>query len=157
MNTNMLFIGLAKNSGFVGKQPIDAEKIEKTLSTMLPSERILTLSYREKNFKDYALLIQTLRQTEKNHEMNFWNSQQHPMGTAPLLEVHANIKKSDQNGNIQSGSSAGKGKHKRTRNPRGKLQKGKELLSQKPIKTKTLAKSVVVTIMWQRSVGPRNI
>ena len=74
MNTNMLFIGLAKNSGFVGKQPIDAEKIEKTLSTMLPSERILTLSYHKKNFKDYALLIQTLRQTEKNHEMNFWNS-----------------------------------------------------------------------------------
>ena len=59
---------------FCGKEPTEAEKIEKTLSTMLPSERILTLSYREKNFKDYALLIQTLRQTEKNHEMNFWNS-----------------------------------------------------------------------------------
>ena len=47
------------------------------------------------------------------------------MGTAPLPEVHANIKKSDQNGNTQSGGSTGKGKHKRTRQPRGKFQKGK--------------------------------
>jgi len=54
---------------FCGKEPTELEKIEKTLSTMLPSERILTLSYREKNFTDYALLIQTLRQAEKNHEI----------------------------------------------------------------------------------------
>ena len=83
---------------FCEKEPIETEKIEKTLSTMLPSERILTLSYREKNFTDYALLIQTLRQAEKNHEIIIWNSQQRPMGTAPLLEVHANIKQSAQNG-----------------------------------------------------------
>ena len=42
---------------FCGKKPTEAENIEKTLSTMLPSKRILTLSYREKNFTDYALLI----------------------------------------------------------------------------------------------------
>ena len=82
---------------FCGKEPTELKKI-KTLSTMLPSERILTLSYCEKNFTDYPLLIQTLRQAEKNHEITIWNSQQRPMGTAPLLEVHANIKQSAQNG-----------------------------------------------------------
>ena len=87
---------------------------------MLPSERILTLSYREKNFTDYALLIQTLHQAEKNHEITIWNSQQCPMGTAPLTEVHANIKQSGQNGKAQYGGSSGKGKRKRTRKPRGK-------------------------------------
>jgi len=97
---------------FCGKEPPEAEKIEKILSTMLPSEIILTLPYREKNFTDYALLILTLRQAEKNHVITIWNSQQRPMGTAPLPEVHANIKKSDQNGNTQSGGSTGKGKHK---------------------------------------------
>ena len=79
---------------------------------MLPSERILTLSYREKNSTDYALLIQTLRQAEKNHEITIWNSQQRPMGTVPLPEVHANIKQSGQNGKTQSEGSSGKGKHK---------------------------------------------
>jgi len=97
---------------FCGKEPTELEKIEKTLSTMLPSERILTLSYREKNFTDYALLIQTLRHVEKNHEITIWNSQQRPMGTAPLSEVHANNKQSGQNGKTQSGGSSGKGKHK---------------------------------------------
>ena len=94
---------------------------------MLPSERILALSYREKNFTDYALLIQTLHQAEKNHEITIWNSQQRPMGTAPLPEVHANIKQSAQNGKAQYGGSSGKGKRKRTRKPRGKFQKGKDI------------------------------
>ena len=67
---------------FCGKEPTEAEKIEKTLSTMLPAERILTLSYREKNFTDYALLIQTLHQAEKNHEITIWNSQQRPCTSA---------------------------------------------------------------------------
>ena len=97
---------------FCGKEPPEAEKIEKTLSIMLPSETILTLSYREKNFTDYALLILTLRQAEKNHVITIWNSQQRPMGTAPLPEVHANIKQSAQNGKTQPGGSSGKGKHK---------------------------------------------
>ena len=121
---------------FCGKEPTEAEKIEKTLSTMLPSERILTLSYREKNFTDYALLIQTLRQAEKNHEITIWNSQQRSMRTAPLPEVHANIKQSSQNGKTQSGGSSGKGKRKRTCKPRGKLQKGKGVTKPKYDKNK---------------------
>ena len=35
---------------FCEKEPIDADKIEKTLSTMLPSERILQQQYCERNF-----------------------------------------------------------------------------------------------------------
>ena len=116
---------------FCEKEPIETEKIEKTLSTMLPSERILTLSYREKNFTDYALLIQTLRQAEKNHEITIWNSQQRSMGTTPLPEVHANIKKFDQNGNTQSGCSTSRGKRQRTRKSRGKFQKGKDISESK--------------------------
>ena len=35
---------------FCEKEPSDADKIEKTLSTMLPSKRILQQQYRERNF-----------------------------------------------------------------------------------------------------------
>ena len=52
------------------------------------------------------------------------------MGTAPLPEVHANIKQSAQNGKAQYGGSSGKGKRKRTRKPRGKFQKGKDDVSE---------------------------
>ena len=52
------------------------------------------------------------------------------METAPILEVHANIKQSGQNGKTQSEGSSGKGKHKWTRKPRGKFQKGKDDVSE---------------------------
>ena len=78
---------------FCEKESSEAEKIEKTLSTVLPSERIITQQYREKNFTEYSSLIQTLKQTEKSHELTVWNSNQHPLGTAPLPAVHANAKK----------------------------------------------------------------
>jgi hypothetical protein len=91
---------------------------------MLPSERILTLSYREKNFKAYALLIQTLRQAEKNHELTIWNSQQRPLGTASLPEVHANMKKFVQTGNTQPGGSTSKGKRKRTHKATWQIREG---------------------------------
>ena len=77
---------------FCEKEPSEADKIEKTLSIVLPSERILTQQYREKNFTVYSSLIQTLEQAEKSHELIVWNSNQHPLGTAPLPEVYANAK-----------------------------------------------------------------
>ena len=46
---------------FCKKEPSEAEKIEKTLSIVLPSERIITQQYREKNFTEYSSLIQTLK------------------------------------------------------------------------------------------------
>ena len=78
---------------FCEKEPSEAEKIEKTSSTMLSSERIITQQYLEKDFIEYSSLIQTLKQTEKSHELTVWNSNQHPLGTAPLPAVHANAKK----------------------------------------------------------------
>ena len=77
---------------FCEKEPSDLDKIEKTLSTMLPSEQLITQQYREKGFTVYANLIQTLRQAEKNHELTVWNSQQRPPGTAPLPEVYVTQK-----------------------------------------------------------------
>ena len=95
---------------FCEKEPSKAEKIEKTLSIVLPSERIITQQYREKNFTEYSSLIQTLKQGEKIHELTVWNSNQHPLGTAPLPEVHVNAKKNSSNTNTQFGNSSGKGK-----------------------------------------------
>ena len=59
---------------FCEKESSEAEKIEKTLSTVLPSERIITQQYREKNFTEYSSLIQTLKQVEKSHELTMWNA-----------------------------------------------------------------------------------
>ena len=42
---------------FCEKDPSDLDKIEKTLSTMLPSERLITQQYREKGFTVYANLL----------------------------------------------------------------------------------------------------
>ena len=58
---------------FCEKEPSKADKIKKTLSTMLPSERILTQQYREMNFIVYSSLIQTLKQVEQSHELTVWN------------------------------------------------------------------------------------
>jgi hypothetical protein len=110
---------------FCEREPTEADKIEKTLSTMLPSERIITQQYREKNFTVYSSLIQTLKQAEKNHELTVWNSNQRPLGTAPLPEVHANAKKNGPKGNIQTENSSSKGKRKRAKKPRGNVPKGK--------------------------------
>ena len=74
---------------FCEKEPSDADKIEKTLSTMLPYERILQQQYCERNFQVYSDLIHTLHEAEKHSELMVWNNQQRPVGSAPLPEVHA--------------------------------------------------------------------
>jgi hypothetical protein len=111
---------------FCDKEPSEADKIEKTLSTMLPAERLLTQQYREKGFTVYSQLIQSLRQAEKNHELTLWNSQQRPVGTAPLPEVHATFEKTRHGGSgNQPRNSSGKSKRRRHRKPRGLSNKGK--------------------------------
>ena len=70
----MLFIRYALSFGFFVKKTSEAEKIEKTLSTMLPSEKIITQQYRKKNFTEYSSLIQTLKHAEKSYELTVWNS-----------------------------------------------------------------------------------
>jgi len=113
---------------FCEKEPTDADKIEKTLSTMLPSQWILTEQYREKGFTVYSRLIQSLRQSEKNHELSVWNSQQRPTGTAPapLPEVHANIEKNGRDGfKNHSRNHSSKSKRRKDRRSRGSFNKGK--------------------------------
>jgi hypothetical protein len=53
----MLFIRSAPNCGFCEKEPSEEDKIEKTLQTMLPSDRILLHQYRTQNYQYYADLI----------------------------------------------------------------------------------------------------
>jgi hypothetical protein len=45
---------------FCEKGPMDTDKIEKTLSTMLPSNRVLQQQYMAKNYQLYSHLIHTL-------------------------------------------------------------------------------------------------
>jgi len=109
---------------FYEKDPSDLDKIEKTLSTMLPSEQLVTQQYREKGFTVYANLIQTLRQAEKNHELTIWNSQQRPPGTAPLPEVHV-TQRTARDGSSSHPRNHSGGKRKNFRKPRGNFNKGK--------------------------------
>ena len=81
---------------FCEKEPTDADKIEKTLSTMLPSDRVLQKQYRAKNFEVYSKLIHTLSQAEKHDELLMKNHHKRPVGTAPLPEVH-NVQKKAKN------------------------------------------------------------
>ena len=73
---------------FCEKEPSNEDKIEKTHSTMLPSERILQQQYRERNFQVYSDLIHTLLEAEKHSELMVWNNQQRPVGSAPLQSTY---------------------------------------------------------------------
>jgi hypothetical protein len=116
---------------FYEKEPIDAEKIEKTLSTMLPEHRTLHQQYCRSNFQQYSQLIHTLSQAEKHHELLLKNAHQRPIGSAPLPEVHYNAhspagNKKNSKENNSSKSSAGKHKFNNSRKffRRGKGEKG---------------------------------
>jgi hypothetical protein len=106
----------------------------------------------------YSSLIQTLKQTEKNHELIVWNSNQRPLGTAPLPEVHANAKKNGPKGNIQTENFSSKGKRKRAKKPRGNVPKGKGISKSKMrVATKSPALGVVATIILLRNAELLNI
>jgi hypothetical protein len=77
---------------FYEKEPSDEDKIEKTLTTMLPSDRVLKHQYRVRNYQHYSELIQDLLQSEKHDELTMRNHHQHPIGTAPLSDVNYSSK-----------------------------------------------------------------
>lgn len=120
---------------FCEKALSDADKIEKTLSTMLPAERILQQQYREKNFTVYSDLIQTLLQAERHHELTVWNNQQRPLGSAPLPEVHYNNQNKPKfNGPPKNHQENHHGHKKRRRNKRQRSRvsnKGNDISKQK--------------------------
>jgi hypothetical protein len=67
-------------------------KIEKTLQTMLPLDRILQHQYHARNYQHYSNLIRDLLQAEKHDELTLKNHHQRLVGTAPLPEVYFNVK-----------------------------------------------------------------
>jgi hypothetical protein len=75
---------------FCEKEPSEVDKIEKTLQTMLPSDRILQHQYRARNYQNYSDLIHDLIQVEKDDGHTLKNHHQCFVGTAPLLEVQYN-------------------------------------------------------------------
>jgi hypothetical protein len=77
---------------FWEKEPSEADKIEKTLQTMLPSDRILQYQCRSKNYQNYSNLVHDLLQAEKDDEHTWRNHHQRYVGFAPLSEVHHNVK-----------------------------------------------------------------
>ncbi|XP_052142981.1 uncharacterized protein LOC127762507 [Oryza glaberrima] len=108
---------------FCEQEPTEAKKIEKTLSTMLPEDRILTQQYRTNNFQKHSLLIHTLTQAERHHELSLKNAQQRPPGSAPLPEVHFNVQNNAKNKKGFKGNSSNNpknltGKRKRNNNRR---------------------------------------
>jgi hypothetical protein len=53
----ILFIRYVLNNVFCEKEPSDKDKIEKTLTTMLPSDRILKHQYCDRNYQHYPELL----------------------------------------------------------------------------------------------------
>jgi hypothetical protein len=97
---------------FCEKEPTDADKIEKTLSTMLPADRVLQQQYRANKFTQYSQLIHTLTQAEKHDELLMKNHHKHPTGAAPLPEVHNVQGKGKKNKRKFKGSNFGDPKNK---------------------------------------------
>jgi hypothetical protein len=77
---------------FCEKEPFKANKIENTLQTILPSDRILQHQYCAKNYQNYSDLIHDLLQAKKHDELTLRNHHQRSVGSTPLPEVHYNVK-----------------------------------------------------------------
>ena len=110
---------------FCEQESTDADKIEKTLSTMLPSDRVLQQQYMAKNYQVYSRLIRTLTQAEKHDELLLKNHHKRPVGSAPLLEVHnvqKNAQKNKFNGTTPK-NKFGKRKHNKGQRPNSHKRK----------------------------------
>jgi hypothetical protein len=148
---------LSSKLKFCEKEPTDAEKIEKTLSTMLPAHMIIQQQYRQRGFTVYSELIKTLLQVERHNELLIWNSNQGPLGAKPLPEVHANAQKQtkDANKNGNPRTSKGKNKRKGSRKPRG--AKGKGIKSKSKDKFNTCTKSGCYNHPTQKYRTPKHL
>jgi hypothetical protein len=81
---------------------------------MLPLDRILQHQYRVKNYQTYSDLVHDLLQAEKHDELTVRNHHQRSVGSAPLPEVHYNVKSNEK-------GDGSKNQHKKF----GKFKKGK--------------------------------
>jgi hypothetical protein len=81
---------------FCEKEPSVADKIEKTLQTIILLDMILQHQYRVKNYQNYLDLIHDLLQAEKHDKLTLRNHHQCSVGDAPLPEVHHNVKDNER-------------------------------------------------------------
>jgi hypothetical protein len=101
------------------EKPSDEDKIEKTHTIMLPSNRVLKHQYRAQNYQRYSELIQDLLQTEKHDELTMRNHHQRPIGTVSLSEVNYSLKGKEKmnsakpSKNIDKFKKGKKNKHKK--------------------------------------------
>jgi hypothetical protein len=65
------------------KEPSETDKIEKTLQTMFPLDRILQHQYRVKNYQTYSDLVHGLLQAKKHDELTLRNHHQHSIDSSP--------------------------------------------------------------------------
>jgi hypothetical protein len=116
---------------FCKKESSDEDKIEKTLTTMLSSDRVLKHQYRGRNYQHYSELIHGLLQAE-NDELTMRNHHQRPIGTAPLLEVNYSSKDKDKIDGTKPSKNVGKfkkgkkNKYKKNKSKDQSLGKGKK-------------------------------
>jgi len=153
---------LSPKLNFCEKEPTDVEKIEKTLSTMLPAQMVLQQQYRERGFTVYSELIKTLLQAERHNELLLWKSNLRPVGTKPLPEVHANTQSKQQRNATNSSNPRnfkGKNKRKRQRKSRG-ANKGKDVSksdNKKPNKSSTCDKCGCYSHPTQKCRTPKHV
>ena len=144
---------------FCEKEPTEADKIEKTPFTMLPADRILQQQYRARNYTVYSELIHVLLQAEKHDELLLKNSNQRPVGAAPLPEVHANFQKNTKfNGSFkgQNKNFKGKSNHNKKNKPQNS-DKGKGITKNKFDKTKLCQKCGCYKHVTKKCRTPRHL
>ena len=125
---------------FCEKEPSEEDKIEKTLQTMLPSDRVLQHQYRARNYQTYSALIRDLLQAEKHDELTLRNHHQRKVGTAPMPEVNYNMKsqnkKDDPRDNPKSSGKFNKGRRNRRKNKKNAVAPRKDISTVKGDKCK---------------------
>jgi hypothetical protein len=127
----MIFIRFALNYNFARKNLLMKKRL-RTLTTMLPSDKVLRHQYHAQNYQRYSELIHDLLQAEKQDKLTMRNHHQCHVGMAPLPEVNYSSKgknKVDDNKPYKNIGKFKKGKkntHKKNKFKDQSLGKGKK-------------------------------
>jgi hypothetical protein len=135
---------------FCEKELSDGEKIEKTLTTMLPSDRVLKHQYCAWNYQHYSELVQDFLQSEKHDELTIRNHHQLAIGMTPLLKVNYSSKGKEKVDGNKPPKNVGKSKKgKRNKHKKNKSKDQSSGIGKK--RNLSSATAVVVLIILQRS------
>ena len=141
---------------FCEKEPSEGDKIENTLSTMLPADRILPQQYCARKYTVYSELIHMLLQAEKHDELLLKNSHQRPVGAAPLPEVHANFQKNTKfNGFSKAKTRTLRAKATTTRRTCHTIQTRERALQRTGLTKLNFARNVDATSMSPKMPHPK--